>query len=282
MAIGGVAVWVGDVASIGEDSRRLAAVKAWRLDRRASSRLIILELERASGSCVEARRDLGSSEVALFRCSVPLASLLPGRTFVLEGLASALSSASAIHSSVRLLHILSAFRRSCRSTVLAGPMADAGLSIPVARPPVLPAIAAKVSASIAVASRTRYMLVPSKGFDLAKAECRSGCILSTPRPLTVDASGETVLSRLCFGDDDTVVTVVVAVRGRSPKTLAIAAPEDGGIFPVSSSLRILDFMSSSSSHTVEGAVVDTVDSVPSAWGVWSAEFCSTIGEERPL
>ncbi len=243
---------------------------------------MILELDRASGSRVEARRNLGSSEAVLPLCSVVVASLPPDRTFVLGGLASAMSSANAMHSSVRLLHMLSAFRRNCRSTALAGPTADAGLSVSADRPPVLPAIAAKVSASVAVASKTRYMLGLSKGFDLARAECRSGCMLSTPRPLTVDASGDTGLSRLCFGDDDTVVTVVVAVRGLSPKTPAIAAPEDWGILPVSSSLRILDFMSSSSSHTVEGAVVDTVDSVPSARGVCTTDFCSAIGEERPL
>ena len=91
-----------------------------------------------------------------------------------------------------------------------------------------------------------------------------------------------VLSRLCFGEDDTVVTVVVAVGGLSPKALAIAAPEDWGNLPVTSSLRILDFMSSSSSHTVEGAVVDTVDSVPSARGVCGTRSCSAIEEERPL
>ena len=268
--------------SMGEDSRRVAEVKAWRLDRRASSRLIILELDRASGSWVEARRNLGSSEAVLLRCSIVVASLLPGRALVIGGPASTLSSAKAMQSSVRLLHMLSAFRRNCRSTALAEPTADAGLSVPRARPPVLPVMAAKLSASIAVASRIRYILRSSKGFDLAKAECRSGCTLSTPRPLTVDASGELVLSRRCFGDDDTVVTVVVAVGGLSPKAPAIAAPEDWGSLPVSSSLRILDFMSSSSSHTVEGAVVDTVDSVPSARVACTTEFCSAIEEERAL
>ena len=173
-------VWLGGVASIGEESLRVAEVKAWRLDRRASSRLIILELERASASWVEARRNLGSSKAALLRWPVVIASLLSGRTFVLEGPASALSSANAMHSSVRLLHMLSAFRRSCRSTAFVGPTTDAGLSVPPARPPVLPVIAANISASVAVASRTRYMLGLIKGFDLAKAECRSGCMLSTP------------------------------------------------------------------------------------------------------
>jgi hypothetical protein len=70
--------------------------------------------------------------------------------------------------------------------------------------------------------------------------------------------------RPCLGDDDRVVTVVVAVRGRSPDALDIAAADEEGSFPVSSNFRILDFRSSSSSHTVDGAVVDNVDSVPSS------------------
>lgn len=58
--------------------------------------------------------------------------------------------------------------------------------------------------------------------------------------------------------------VVAAVRGLSFDVPEIAACDDGGSFPVSSSLRIRDFKSSSSSQTVEGAFVDNVDSVPSA------------------
>ena len=65
---------------------------------------------------------------------------------------------------------------------------------------------------------------------------------------------------LCFGDDDKVVAWVVAVLGRSWE-LFIAAADEDGILPVSSSFLILDFRSSSSSHTVDGAVVEMVDSV---------------------
>lgn len=68
---------------------------------------------------------------------------------------------------------------------------------------------------------------------------------------------------LCFGDEDTVVTVVVAVRGRSPAIEDMAAADEEGSFPVNSSFRIRDFRSSSSSQMVDGAVVDMVDSVPS-------------------
>lgn len=68
---------------------------------------------------------------------------------------------------------------------------------------------------------------------------------------------------LCFGEEEMVVTVVVAVRGRSPAIEDMAAADEAGNFPVSSNFRILDFRSSNSSHTVDGAVVDRVDSVPS-------------------
>ena len=92
-------------------------------------------------------------------------------------------------------------------------------------------------------------------------------MFATSGALTVEASGETLVMWRCFGDKELVVTVVVAVGGRSRRVLDIAALDEAGNFPVISSLRILDFMSSSSSQTVEGAVVDTVDSVSSAWGV---------------
>jgi hypothetical protein len=73
-----------------------------------------------------------------------------------------------------------------------------------------------------------------------------------------------------------VVIVVVAVGGLSADALDIAAPDVGGSFPVNSSLCILDFNSSSSSQTVEGAVVDTVDSVPSAARGVSGVSCRSV------
>jgi hypothetical protein len=57
---------------------------------------------------------------------------------------------------------------------------------------------------------------------------------------------------------------VFAVRGLSLVGEYIAAEEDGGSFPVSSSFLIRSLRSSNSSQTVDGAVVDNVDSVPSA------------------
>lgn len=61
-----------------------------------------------------------------------------------------------------------------------------------------------------------------------------------------------------------MVTVVVAVRGRSPEPLDTAAPDVAGIFPESSIRRIRDFNSSSSSQTEAGAPVESTESVPSA------------------
>lgn len=68
-----------------------------------------------------------------------------------------------------------------------------------------------------------------------------------------------VVTLVCLGEADMVVAAVVAVLGLSADD--IAAAEDCGSFPVSSSLRILDFKSSNSSQTVEGAAVETDDSV---------------------
>lgn len=83
-------------------------------------------------------------------------------------------------------------------------------------------------------------------------------------PLIVDASGESLLTRPCFGEGDIVVIDVVAVAERSPRTLDIAALDVEGIFPFSSSFLILALRSSSCSSIKDGALVDRVDSVPSA------------------
>lgn len=96
------------------------------------------------------------------------------------------------------------------------------------------------------------------GFALAKAVCSKGWI-----GLDSGSGGGELPFRPCFGDDDSVVTVVVAVRGLSPDIVDIAAADEAGNFPVNSNFQILDFRSSNSSHTVDGAVVDNVDSVPS-------------------
>ena len=79
-----------------------------------------------------------------------------------------------------------------------------------------------------------------------------------------------------------VVIVVVAVAGRSPVAAEIAASDDAGIFPVSSSLLILDLRSSNSSQTVDGAFVDTVDIVPSTRGVTIDASCSVLDIDRTM
>ena len=71
------------------------------------------------------------------------------------------------------------------------------------------------------------------------------------------------------------MAVVVAVGGRSPLGL-MDWPDVGGRRPVSSSFLIRDFRSSSSSQTVEGAVVDIV---PSSDWPGSAER-GILGEEK--
>ena len=98
------------------------------------------------------------------------------------------------------------------------------------------------------------------GLVLISAEFRTGCGDWSLNDWFV---GEVFCPKVRFGDEDIVVTVVVAVRGRS-MAVETAAFEEAGILPVSSSLRILDFKSSSSSQTVDGAVVDTDDSVPAS------------------
>lgn len=58
--------------------------------------------------------------------------------------------------------------------------------------------------------------------------------------------------------------VVPAVLGRWPDPFVCPLPEEDGSLPVSSRLLSRDFRVSNSSQTVEGAVVETVDSVPPA------------------
>ena len=98
-------------------------------------------------------------------------------------------------------------------------------------------------------------------------------MLVSPGSKVTDGSEEIWSVLRCFGDDDMVVMVVVAVGGRSFNAFDIAAFEEFGSAPVSSSLRSLDFISSWSSETVYGSVVDTVDSVPAARAIPEAVAC---------
>lgn len=144
-------------------------------------------------------------------------------------------------------------------------------------------ILTKVIASNAVAVRARCTSAETVFLDLVRAECRSGCI-EVSSFVRFDAIGEKLVPCVYLDDDDAVVAVVAAVRGRSA-TLNAVAPDELGSTPVCSSCLILDFMSSNSSQTVEGAVVEIADSALSARadGIgrsWSNEPCLAVkGEE---
>lgn len=135
---------MGVVASGVDSLRPYRGLEPNKLVLRASNRLMTLELVLASGSILALRRSLGSGRVGSLRC---VASPLPGWIFVLAASISGASSAKAIHSSVRLRHMLSAVRRRRLSLPLVGPTAEA-LSEPA--PPVM---AARVKASDAVTSK---------------------------------------------------------------------------------------------------------------------------------
>lgn len=115
------------------------------------------------------------------------------------------------------------------------------------------------AASLTVFSNVLYTSLPTTFFALASADCKSGWTWAT------SGSGTAMLDlRLCLGGEEkAVVTVVAAVRGLSAAADDMAACEDGGNFPVNSRLRIRDLRPSSSSQTVDGALVDKVDSLPS-------------------
>jgi hypothetical protein len=170
---------------------------------------------------------------------------------------------SSMQSSVRLRQMLSAFRRTCRSAADAPPKIElAECKVPCG--PALPASSANAMASEAVASSVRYTDGATCCLALPRASLRRGCTFCCPGVPAVDSAGESVTLRWCLGDDETVVTDVLAVLGLSADALATAAPEVVGIFPPSSILRILDFSSSNSSHTEAAGPVESRDSVPSA------------------
>jgi len=157
-------VCVGVVASCGEPPRRpFKGLDVNRLARRASSRLMTLELVFISDSSLVPRTSFGLGRAT----SVEAVSLLSGRG--LEFSLPDVSSASTIQSSVRLRHMLSAFRRNCRSIVLAAPTTDAALGEAPCEP-AQPVIAAKFNASDAVASRAWYRSAFNTGLALASAE----------------------------------------------------------------------------------------------------------------
>jgi hypothetical protein len=98
-----------------------------------------------------------------------------------------------------------------------------------------------------------------------RASRRSGWARVPVWASTVDSEGEGFDLRCWFGDEDTVVAEVFAVRGRSAVACETTAPEVEGILPPISILRMRVFNSSSSSHTETAGPVEPCDSVPSAW-----------------
>lgn len=166
-------------------------------------------------------------------------------------------SDKAMHSSVKLLHMLSAFLRSCRSAMLPplGPITEWPLEIGWPTPPT---IEATPRASDAAFSRALYRSGVKTVFDFARAACNKGW--ASPAWAAASSTIDVLAPRPLLGDVDIVVAVVVAVGGLSPVARETAAPEVAGGLPVNSSFRILDFRSSNSSHTVDGAVVDVVPS----------------------
>ena len=130
------------------------------LVRRAWSRLRTREVGVGSESWLEARRKRESSVVARVR---------GGRSRLVEreeGSGAAVEGGSVervMQSSVRLRHMLSALRRSCRSMVLGRVEGGVGL-----------VILARVSASRAVASRALKVVGLRTDLDFARAEWRFG------------------------------------------------------------------------------------------------------------
>ena len=164
-----------------------------------------------------------------------------------------------MQSSVKLLHMLSAFLRSCRSAILPplGPITEWPLEIGW---PTLPTIDATPRASDAAFSRALYKSGVNTVFDFARAACNNGWASPAWAASLLLSTIDWLAPRPLLGDVDIVVAVVVAVGGLSPVARETAAPEVAGGLPVNSSFRILDFRSSNSSQTVDGAVVDTVPS----------------------
>lgn len=134
-------------------------------------------------------------------------TLLPRRLVEIADSLDDFSSERAMQSSVRLRHMLSAFRRIWRSMFWEIASADASSPLGCA----LPVMAASIRASEAVLSRAGYAFGSIKALALAKAECKRGCKLDVSASFTVDASGDMVAARPCLGDIEAVVMVVEAV-----------------------------------------------------------------------
>lgn len=195
------------------------------------------------------------------------------------------SSLSARQSSVMLRQTLSALRLSCRSVTPEAPIVLAALETGPGCP-ALPIIVSRASESVARHSSALYDSEPNSPLDFASAAWSSGCASLCPVNMMLPASAGCPFATypgFRFGELDTLVAVVFAVYGRSSETRDMAAPEVEGSLPVNSSRLMRDFKSSNSSHTVEGPVVEAVDSVPSGACADSGACCGSAlgasGEE---
>lgn len=162
------------------------------------------------------------------------------------------SSARARHSSVRLRQTLSAFLRSCRSVTppsVAMPIALARLEMGPGWP-MGGIIADRATASLTADSRALYTSELILSLVLLRAVRSRGWAESRG----VEESWVELPPRL--GDAETVVALVVAVRGLSSDGPAVDS------FPLCSRRAILDLRSSTSSQT-DAAAVEEEDSVPS-------------------
>lgn len=179
------------------------------------------------------------------------------------------SAVNAMHSSVRLLQMLSAFRRSCLSvTPLFIPSVLAPLEIGPGCPGA-PIMDDKANASVAADSMALNTSELTTPFVLESADRSNGCVSRVNDALLLASTGGAPAPEPRFGDADMVVALVVAVGGRSSDVLDVVMA-DAAILPVSSSRWIRDFKSSNSSQTVDGAAVELDDSVPSTPGFVSA------------
>ena len=101
--------------------------------------------------------------------------------------------------------------------------------------PELPIIDEIARASVAVASKALYTSALINGLDFVRAAWRRGWA-SADLSVATGSVGDMLLPRPLFGEEDIVVTVVVAVGGRSLDARDIAAPDVAGNLPVNSSL----------------------------------------------
>jgi hypothetical protein len=121
----------------------------------------------------------------------------------------------------------------------------------------------KASASVAADSMALNTSELTASLVLPRAESKRGCVSRGADGLLFPFACAAPVPEPCLGEADMVVAFVVAVRGRSSDDLGAVDPAMDGILPDNSSRWILDFKSSNSSQTVEGAAVEDEDSVPS-------------------